>query len=257
MEIAYNLFKSVIDPVIIILAINCAGIVILLTGGKKKLSIFFFLFSFLFFYGASISPVSNMLCYYLEKDYLTNKRGDIRRLDIIVVLGGGIAENKSLAETMPSLRSSSRILHGVQVFKERGASYFVCSGKGIGRMSEAEVIEKAAMGLGVSKDKIKLDRVSRNTWEHAIEIKKMFPDPEIEIGLVTSAYHMKRSEREFRRYFHNIRPLPSEFLYSTVQSPIIFSFIPNSGSLYKTSTALNEIIGLGWYTLKKILTCSY
>jgi len=114
---------------------------------------------------------------------------------------------------------------------------------------EAEVMAIAAERLGISAIKIKIDPKSSNTWEHAENLNKMFQDKDIKIGLVTSAYHMKRSEREFRKYFSHVIPLPSDYLYSS--SPLsIMTFIPSSGSLYKFSTAFREMIGIAWYRIK-------
>lgn len=175
---------------------------------------------------------------------------NVSKLDIVVVLGGGISEDKYLKETMPSQRTASRLIHAVQVFRKSDANYLVCAGKGEGKLSEAETMGRSVERLGVPADKIKLDPDSRNTREHAIELNKMFRNKNIRIGLVTSAYHMKRSEREFRKYFRNVNPLPSDYLYSTPTAPLVFSFIPNSGSLHKTSIAFHEIIGIIWYRIK-------
>ena len=206
--------------------------------------------TFLFLYTASISPVSNALCFILEKDYLLkDNRDGAEKLDIVVVLGGGISDNKYSEETMPSYQTTSRLHHAIQIFRRSGASYLVCTGKGIGRLSEAEVMKRAAERLGFPASSIKIDPNSKNTREHAEEFNKMFHDKTIRIGLVTSAYHMKRSEREFRKYFSNVIPLPSDYLYSS--PPLsIFTFIPGSGNLYKFSTALHELIGIAWYKVK-------
>ena len=80
--------------------------------------------------------------------------------------------------------------------------------------------------------------------EHAREMDKSFSNKTIHIGLVTSAYHMKRSEREFRKYFKNVIPMPSDYLYSTSSAPFIFHLIPNTESLRRTSMALMEMVGL-------------
>jgi len=107
----------------------------------------------------------------------------------------------------------------------------------------------SAERLGIPVTSIKIDPDSRDTWEHAENLNKMFPNKDIKIGLVTSAYHMKRSEREFRKYFPNVIPLPSDYLYSS--SPLsIMTFIPSSGNLYKFSTVFREMIGVGWYRIK-------
>ncbi len=107
----------------------------------------------------------------------------------------------------------------------------------------------SAERLGIPVTSIKIDPDSRDTWEHAVNLNKMFPNKDIKIGLVTSAYHMKRSEREFRKNFPNVIPLPSDYLYSS--SPLsIMTVIPGSGNLYRFSMTMREIAGIGWYRIR-------
>ena len=166
------------------------------------------------------------------------------------MLGGGVTDNKYLEKTMLSKESASRLLYAIEVFRRSGAKYLVCAGKGKGKRSEGEVMGMAAERLGISPAQIKIDPESENTWEHAEELDKMFQDKSIMVGLVTSAYHMKRSEREFKKYFHNVIPLPSDYLYSSSRLSII-AFMPRTYNLYRSSIALHEMIGIIWYRIKK------
>ena len=68
-----------------------------------------------------------------------------------------------------------------------------------------------ALALGVPKEKIRIDAKSNNTWENAVELNKMFANKTIHVGLVTSGYHMKRSEKEFKKYFRNVVPLLASY----------------------------------------------
>jgi len=251
MTTVYHLLKGLLDPVVFVLVLIAVGCFIECRKTKKKSATILSVLSFFILYGASVSPVSNVLCYHLEKDYFIDTRANPCKLDIVVVFGGGAADNKYLKETMPSKQTASRVLYAVQVYRKSGADYLVCCGKGGGGRTEAEVMGINVERLGIPRDKIKLDPISRNTWEHAVELNKMFLDKDLKIGLVTSAYHMKRSEREFRKFFPNTIPLPSDYLYSS--PPLsIFTFLPKSGSIYKSSIALREMIGLAWYEMRKV-----
>jgi len=86
---------------------------------------------------------------------------------------------------------------------------------GLGKISNAELMAQTAAELGVPRNKIRIEPKSKNTREHAVEFNKLFTNKDFTIGLVTSACHMKRSEREFRKYFNNVLPLPSDYLYSS------------------------------------------
>ena len=245
----YDLFKASLDPVVFILILIAFGIIISFKSKKKRSIKIVLLAVFSILYIASIFPVSNALSYVLEKKYLLKNNDDVDNLNIVVVLGGGVLDNKYLQETIPSNQTASRLLYAIQVFKKSGARYLVCSGEGTGRFSEAEVMRRASIRLGIPDESIKIDSMSKNTWEHARELNDMFQDKNIRIGLVTSAFHMKRSEREFRKYFSNVIPLPSDYLYSS--PPLsIFTFIPGSGNLYKFSIIIREIAGIAWYRIK-------
>lgn len=246
---AYQLLKASLDPVVFLLILIAVGFLISLLRGKKRSSQIILPVTFLVLYIVSVSPVSNALCYILEKEYLLHNNAGVNHFDVVVVLGGGVSDNKYLQETIPSNRTASRLLYAVQVFRKTGARYLVCAGKGFGRISEAEVMANAAERLGISPTSIKIDPDSKDTWEHAEDLNKMFQDKSVRIGLVTLAYHMKRSEREFRKYFSQVIPLPSDYLYSSSSLSII-TFLPRSDNLYKFSTALHEMIGVAWYRIK-------
>jgi len=246
---AYHLLKAALDPVVFLLLLIAVGFFVSLGRRKKRSGQIILPVTFLVLYIVSVSPVSNALCYILEKEYLLHNNAGVNHFDVVVVLGGGVSDNQYLQETIPSNRTASRLLYAVQVFRKTGARYLVCAGKGFGRTSEAAVMANAAERLGIPPTSIKIDPDSNDTWEHAEDLNKMFQDKSIRIGLVTSAYHMKRSEREFRKYFSQVIPLPSDYLYSSSSLSII-TFLPRSDNLYKFSTALHEMIGVAWYRIK-------
>jgi uncharacterized SAM-binding protein YcdF (DUF218 family) len=109
----------------------------------------------------------------------------------------------------------------------------------------------AAEKLGIPREKILADSLSENTRGHAAEADRRFADKTIRIGLVTSAYHLKRAEREFRVYFANVVPIPSDFLVSSPTGMRAVDFVPNAGSLFKSAAALHEMAGNLWYRLKR------
>ena len=252
MEDFYLLFKAFTDPVLIIFILLLAALILSFSGSKKKSSILIMGLAVLILYGATVAPVANYLAYYLEKDYLRLPAPSARNIDVIVVLGGGVHDVHDLDNIFLSESSAARLLHGVEMFNKSQAKYFVCAGKGTSRMTEAEVMAHRALALGVPEDKIRIDANSNNTWEHAIELNKMFANKKINIGIVTSGYHMKRSEREFKKYFSNIVPLPASYSYSSPLKRNIRQYIPQTGALNTTAAALREIIGSIWYELKNI-----
>jgi uncharacterized SAM-binding protein YcdF (DUF218 family) len=250
MEEIYIVCKGLLDPVFIVFVLLLAAFFMCWRASKKKTGILILLLTIILFYGASIFPAANFLCYYLEKDYINNPAAPNENIDVIAVLGHVVKDINALNNTFPTERTSARILHAVAVYNKVGPKYLVCSGKGTGKITEAAVMARLAQNLGVPKEKIKIEDKSANTWQNAAEFNKMFINKNISVGIVTSAYHMKRSEREFKKYFNNAVPLPAGYLYSSTGVNSVLKYIPQSEELYKTSLALKEIVGQLWYKIK-------
>lgn len=251
MDEIWTVFKGMLDPLFIVFVLLLVSFVIFFRIFKKKSDILILLLGIVFLYGAGIAPVADYLCYYLEKDYIHNHDNVIKsNFDAIVVLGNGTKEIKSMKETFSSATGDLRLLHAVAVYHKTGAQYFVCSGRGSGKVSEAQILAKSAEALGVPAEKIRIEPNSKNTGENAGEVNKMFGDRKVRIGLVTSAFHMKRSEREFKKYFDKVIPLPAHYLYSSPTENVVVRYMPQSSELYKTSIALKEIVAQLWYSLK-------
>ena len=247
----WAVMKAVLDPLFIIFVLLFTSFVIFYKNTKKKSDLLILLLCVVLLYGVSIAPVSNYLCYYLEKDYISHHHTELKNnIDAIVVLGNGTKDIKSLKETFNSSMGNLRIIHAVEVYNKTGARYFICSGKGEGNVSEAEAMAKLAETFGVPKDKIRTESKSVNTSENAREVNKMIENKKMNIGLVTSAFHMKRSEREFKKYFDNVMPLPAHYLYESPKKNVVIRYMPQSEELCKTSVALREIIAQFWYSIK-------
>jgi uncharacterized SAM-binding protein YcdF (DUF218 family) len=246
-----SVFKAILDPLFIVFVLLLISLVVFLLNCKKKGDSLIIVLCIILVFGAGIAPVSNYLCLYLEKDYIKNTSDGVNKnIDAIVVLGAGTKEIKSLKETFSNETGYLRVLHAVEVYNKIQPGYFVTTGKGEGDISEAQTLAKLAEALGVPKEKIRMESNSTNTGENAGEVNKIFDSRKVKIGLVTSAFHMKRSEREFKKYFDHVTPLPAHYLYSSPTGNIVVRYMPQSGELYKTSIALKEIIAQLWYIIK-------
>ncbi|MEN6421554.1 MAG: YdcF family protein [Smithella sp.] len=253
MEQLYDIFKSFVDPIFIIFILLLISFLICLISSKKKGGALFLFLTIVLLYGFSIQAMSNYLNYKLEKDYIASHPVDDKMaLDVIVVLGGGNYDIHALNKTFPGDATTVRLAHAVQMYKEYNAKYLVCSGKGDGKISNAELMAKMAQDFGVPKERIRIEAKSTNTYEHAVEFNKMFVDKDIKIGLVTSAYHMKRSETEFRKFFSNVLPLPSDYLYASPAGTAAVRYIPQSQWLFNNTLVFKEYIGMFWYSIKDI-----
>ncbi len=251
MEDLYTLCKGFTDPVFIIFILLIVALILCFIGSRKKSGVLMLGLAIVLLYGVSIAPVANYLAYSLEKDYFHEP--EVKKpIDVIVILGGDVNDINAMSRTFASEASAARLLQGVEIFNKYGAKYFICQGKGVAKMPEGEVMAQKALALGVPQEKIRIDAKSNNTWEHAVELNKMFTNKNIYIGIVTSGYHMKRSEKEFKKYFSNVVPLPASYLYSSPSGRNVLKYVPQTAALNATAATLREIIGSIWYEMKGI-----
>jgi len=249
----YDVFKSFIDPIFIIFLLLLISFLVSSLFGRKKGGGLFLFFIIVLLYGFSIQPVSNYLSYNLEKDYIKNRPVENKdAVDVVVVLGGNDYDINALNKTFPGESTTVRLVHAVRMYKKYNAKYLVCSGKGDSKIPGAELMAQMAEAFGVPGDKIRVEAKSENTREHAAKLNKMFVDKGLKIGVVTSAYHMHRSETEFRKFFSHVLPLPSSYLYASPAGTAAVRFVPQSRWLFNNTLVMREYVGRLWYKIKDI-----
>lgn len=251
MEQVYDVFKSFVDPVFILFILLLICFIVCLTSGKKKGGALILLLTIVLLYGFSIEPVSGYLSYQLEKDYIRDRPArENTRIDVVVALSGGNYDIQALYKTFPGENTTIRLVQAVRMYKDYNAQFLVCSGKGKNKIADAELMAQMAEMFGVPRERIRIDAKSENTYEHAVEMNKMFIDKDIRIGLVTSAYHMKRSEKMFRKYFKHVLPLASNYLYHSPVGASAVRYIPQSQRLMNNTLVFREYVGALWYGIK-------
>ncbi len=253
MQQIYHVLKSFVDPVFVIFVLLLISFLICLLSSKKKSGALLLFLMIVLLYGFSIQPVCSYLSYKLEKNYIGNLPAEGKlTVDVIVVLSGGTYRIDALDKMFPGKFTLTRLVHAIRMFKAYDAKYLVCSGKGQGKTSDAEMMAQMAHEFGVPKEKIRIEAKSTNTYEHAVELNKMFVDKNIRIGLVTSASHMRRSEAQFRKFFGKVTPLPSDYLYASPMGTPAVRYVPQSEWLFYNALIFKEHVGRFWYSIKDI-----
>lgn len=148
---------------------------------------------------------------------------DLKRSDIIVVLGGGAYNNGSLGRA-----SNERLLRGLLLYRDGYAPRMLFSGKTILKPSrkifntlfggnaaldtdvaESFVMENIALKLGLPEDDLFADPLSTNTYENLREAKKRMDAMGIKTCLlVTSPTHMLRASLVAKKLGISFRPAP-------------------------------------------------
>ena len=195
------------------------------------------------------SPIGNLLLYPLESRF--PPWDDARGVpDGIIVLGGAIEPNLSAAHGTPVFGPSvDRIIAAAGLARRYPNSRIVFSGGNAGLdpgnpAREADFSQSVFEDFGFSKDRLIIERRSRNTEENA-EFSKALVSPK---GgerwlLVTSAYHMPRAIGIFRKAGFAVEPYPVDWRTggrASLLRPSRF-FI---GGIARIDTAWREWMGL-------------
>jgi uncharacterized SAM-binding protein YcdF (DUF218 family) len=225
-----------------------AGLILLLTRfysiGRKLVAA-----SLLLLAVCGFAPIGNLLLYPLESRFppWDESRG---APDGVIVLGGAIEPDLSAMHGTPVFGPSiDRLIAAAQLAHRYPNARILFSG-GNGSLDSTDPAREADFALpvfeslGISKDRLIMERRSRNTLENAEFSKALAAPKQGERWLlVTSAYHMPRAVGIFRKAGFAVEPYPVDWRMggrANLLRPSRF-FI---GGLGRVDTASREWMGL-------------
>ncbi|MEX5217846.1 MAG: YdcF family protein [Nitrospiraceae bacterium] len=175
--------------------------------------------------------------------------------DAIVVLAGGIYPQGSL-RPQPELSEQSRLrtVCGAELFNQGLAPKVILAGGDASLFghgpSEAGEMKRFATRLGVTDMAIITEEQSRNTYENAVNVRRLVNHESI--LLVTSAYHLPRAVAIFAKQGFHVTPAPCG--YETKDRPgegldqiNVTDFLPSYHALETTTHAVDELAGIVVY----------
>jgi uncharacterized SAM-binding protein YcdF (DUF218 family) len=183
----------------------------------------------------------------------------VPRADAIVVLSGMLQQAPGSEGRDEWDGRVDRFEAGLALAKAGTAPLLVFTGGWLpwrpGQRPEGDVLKEYAIERGVPAARIAVTGLVRNTDEESRAVAELLRGREgagrtPSIVLVTSAYHMRRSQLLFTRAGLASTPFPVDFQVS----PAPFSFIkllPHAASIENTETALREFYGYLYYRLIK------
>ena len=199
------------------------------------------------------SPLGNLLLYPLESRFPPWDATQGASPDGIVVLGGSIDPETSAAHGVAAFRGSvDRLVAAAELAHRYPNARILFSGGNANLVSddsakEADYASTVFEGLGIAKERLTMERRSRNTLENAEFSKAMAAPKSGERWLlVTSAYHMPRSIGVFRKFGFAVEPYPVDWLTGGRANLLTFSPVAIEG-LYRVETAMREWMGLAAY----------
>jgi uncharacterized SAM-binding protein YcdF (DUF218 family) len=199
-----------------LIGVGVAGVILLFTrfasSGRKLVVASVVLLAI-----CGFSPIGNLLLYPLESRFppWDESRGPP---DGIVVLGGAIEPDLSAAHNIAVFGTSiDRIIAAAVLARRYPNAGIVFSGGNANLVSsdaakEADFAMPVFESFGFAKDRLTMERRSRNTYENA-EFSKTLVSPKSGERwlLVTSAHHMPRSVGIFRKVGFAVEPYPVDW----------------------------------------------
>ncbi len=176
-------------------------------------------------------------------------------VDGIVVLGGGIKQEITLARGVPSFGSALERFATIPALAHRypearilftGGEATLVGGTGL---PEAEVVRRFLEDQGLPPGRVEFESRARSTRENALlTLKQAQPQPGERWLLVTSAYHMPRSVGVFRKAGFAVEPYPVDWR-TRGPADAFRPFSTVGDGLRRTDTAVCEWVGLVAYWL--------
>ncbi len=171
---------------------------------------------------------------------------------LVVVLGSGHADSPALsANNQLSPNGLARLTEGVRLLRELPGARLAVSGPGRpGRPTHAEVLARAAVELGVARERIVLIDTARDTEDEAAAVKKIANGAPV--ALVTSAWHLPRAVALFRHVGVNTLPCPADFTAAPVPGGEgLWPYLTwDPSALQRSTWAMRERIGWLWVWLR-------
>lgn len=187
----------------------------------------------------------------LEKDYPVTSVEETPCADAIIVLGGGMksATNANIYADMDF--GADRVYRAAMLYKTGKAPLVVLSG-----CAEKDSSLPLLIDFGVPEDAIIVENDSRNTEENAKLTEQIlverFKRP-VRALLVTSAWHMRRSEMMFRTYAKKIEFIASPCDWeATIMMENLKengNILPSAGALERNTAFFKEHLGYWGYKL--------
>ncbi|MCC2680404.1 MAG: hypothetical protein K0R29_2980 [Pseudobdellovibrio sp.] len=217
-------------------------------GKRSKLSVFVLFLGILVTGAAGSGPVTELLLKELQP-YSAPLKPEWKDRNLIIVLGSG-QSRWSADYVSPQVFGISRTAEAARLYlecKKAGkACTVIASGGDPGGSGEAEATTMKVLlqKLGVSESDIMAETESRNTYENARNVLAYLKQHMIEVSsfnqliLVTSGFHMKRSELCFRLNNMTVIPAPADYIKAAA------TIYPNVVNLYFSNLIAHEYAGV-------------
>ena len=189
-------------------------------------------------------PAAAIGAWTLERRYPQERLPGRDAQAIVVLASNFYAPNPPRPRSVPGWGTYLRCRHAAWLYREGWRMPVVTSGGREGDRVMAEIMRDALIAEGVPRENIWLEGESNSTRENAaFTAKLLLPRGIRRIVLVTEAYHMRRSEREFLKEGFNVEPAPCSFRSAEFEGRWE-QFVPNARAITINENTLHEWLAL-------------
>ena len=228
------------------------GFLLLLTKNRtkqKRLTITILVLLYIFSCPVIINTINRL---YEPKTLQIKNLGNY---DAGVVLTGGIINDSKYGENHLGLgNQSDRIWQALELYREKKIKRIIISGGEWRKNYQKQpLIENDYARLfllknGVPDSLIFQEKTSKNTFENALETKKLL-NIEEKVLVITTSFHCKRASLCFRKQGIDFTMFPVNSEIAENHSLSISAFLPSSLAFRQTDLLFTEWIGLLAYKL--------
>lgn len=200
-----------------------------------------------------LSPLANIVLTPLEYRFPRPSLEDVGPVRGLIILGGFEDGASHRAGELGLNEAAERMTEGARLARLITRTKVVFTG-GVGTLLRNDVAQADQVGrwlidMGIAPSRIVLEDRSRNTWENAVETRRVLgTDAEGRWLLVTSAHHMPRSIGVFRKAGFDVVAWPVDLRTSGWRDATrTFASVPDG--LRRLDSGTKEWIGLVAYWL--------
>lgn len=249
MFVASKLFWIVMQPGNLLLLLLGGGVLLsAASAGRRGFAVIALVT--LGFFAVAVLPVADWLILPLEARFPQPTLP--ARIDGMIVLGGAVDITNTQMHGQVALNDSAERLTMAAALARRypDARLLLSGGNGAlmpGNLSEAVMMRRLLVELGVDPARIAIEDRSRNTIENAIRSKEAAkPQPGETWLLITSAAHMPRAVGCFRHVGWDVLPYPVDYHTGQDLTPDRYEL---GNNLVRLDSGAREWVGLLAYRL--------
>lgn len=162
-------------------------------------------------------PLGNLLVAFLQRPFVGSDPFRAGRFDAVAVLGGGVALDHAGRIAVVG-EAGDRVVLGARLYNTGHADLLVTTGpvlklKGGTEISYPAAVRRLWTELGVPEDRVVVIEGPRTTSEEVVRLAELVRQKRwSRVGVVTSAWHMRRALKLCRGQHLDVMPLAADFV---------------------------------------------